>query len=133
MPSLDISIFKWKCDFYHNNEKKWINGEIQLNQDKISIIYKDNDDKVKAKIIKYFRITKLSKEKSSYIYPSVVIYTSKDIVWVSSLDNRDETFNKLEHFWRQSLLDARANARYFNTVISEITLHLKICFQSKDI
>ena len=110
MPSLDIFIFKWKCTFYIGKEKKWIEGELQLNEDHISIIEKDND-KTKARTVKFFKMTKITKEKSSYIYPCVVFYTLKDTVWISSLVNRDDVFNKIEHFWRQSLLDTRANSR----------------------
>lgn len=112
MPLLDISIFKWKCTFYISRDKKWIEGELQLNEEHISIVQKDNNGKANAKIVKFYKMTKITKEKSSYIYPCVVVYTLKDMVWISSLANRDDTFNKIEHFWRQSLLDTRANSRY---------------------
>ena len=120
MPSLEIPIFKWKCTFYLDKEKRWIEGELQLNEDQVCVVHKEDDETMKARTIKFFKITTMTKEKSSYIYPCIVLYTTKkDVVWISSLINRDDTFNKLEHFWRQSLLDTRATNRYniFNNIL----------------
>ena len=111
--SLEIPILHWTCTFYDEKERKWKEGELQLNQTQIAIVYEDNRDKSKkAKVIKFVNISKIAKEKSSYIYPSIVVHLMNCVVWLSSFKSRDEVFNNIEHFWRISLLDSRASKRY---------------------
>ncbi|XP_066936901.1 synaptosomal-associated protein 47-like [Clytia hemisphaerica] len=110
MTSLEIPILQWTCTFYDEKERRWKEGELQLNQTQVVIVFEDKRDKTKkAKVIKFQNISKITKEKSSYIYPSIVVNLSNCVVWLSSFKIRDEVFNNIEHFWRISLLDSRAS------------------------
>ena len=117
--SLEIPIYQWKCSYYQENEKKWNNGELHLNQDQVSLVEETNPNKdenevevtLKVKTITFSRINKISKAKSSLVYPCIVISLNAFNVWIASLENRDKVFNYLEHFWHACLLDTRASSR----------------------
>jgi len=116
--NLEIPIYQWKCSFYQENKKKWNYGELHLNQDQVNLVEEiyekedKNEPTLQVKTITFSRINKISKAKSSFVYPCIVISLNAFNVWISSLESRDKVFNYLEHFWQTCLLDTRAASRY---------------------
>ena len=97
---------KWDASYYCWESKIWKNGKLHLCP-KYICFFEDNSQPNSALMITedLRSITGFQRRLVSLIYKAIVVgVEGKDPLWFSSLQNREEVFHFMEHFWKQRLL-----------------------------
>ena len=97
---------KWAASYYCWESKTWQNGKLHLCPKYICFFEDNSQPNTVPKITEDLRsITGFQRRLVSLIYKAIVVSVEgKNPLWFSSLQNREEVFYFLEHFWKERLL-----------------------------
>lgn len=116
------SIFSWRCSYYQNTTRKWVNGKLSLRE--FDLLFGTDDTTVKDNTIK-IRITfddicGLKKATSTLIYKCLVLNTKTDALWFGSFSNLEDVYKTVEYFWREKLYTSVSSTSLTNQKSNEL-------------
>ena len=97
-------IREWEASYYCWDDWTWKYGKLAICFNSISFVEKSANDEPKISL-DLRHVTGFQRRLVSLLYKAVVVQVEGGKPqWFSSLQNREETFYFLEHFWQQRLL-----------------------------
>ena len=103
-PMNNYIIREWEASYYCWDDWTWKYGKLAICFNSISFVEKSANDEPKISL-DLRHVTGFQRRLVSLLYKAVVVQVEGGKPqWFSSLQNREETFYFLEHFWQQRLL-----------------------------
>ncbi|EDO49418.1 predicted protein [Nematostella vectensis] len=101
---------EWKASYYVETKRVWVYGSLFINPRFICFTEESEaSNRINFKV--YFgEFLEIKKETTTVFYSALTVRTKDKKHWFSSLQSRTNTFNVLEHFWKEALFSTSSES-----------------------